>query len=231
MTEPDSDERLRAAFRSQPEADAGPLPDDLQEQIWLAVSGGLDPDQRRALVDRTASDPAAAEAWRVADALWQARLEGESDALSPARGARVVPMAPRRPRLWTAPWLAAAATLVLVSAVVSLQYWRSAPSGDEFRVAPDAAVESLVASGTALSRDEFRLRWTAGPDGARYRLRVTTEDLRPLVAIGELTAPDFTVQPASLADLPPGATVLWQVEMSLPTGQVITSPTFDVRVR
>ena len=231
MTEPDSDERLRAAFRSQPDADAGPLPDDLQEQIWLAVSGGLDPDQRRALVDRTASDPAAAAAWRVANALWQARLAGESDALPAAPGARVGPMTPRRPRLWTAPWLAAAATLVLVSAVVSLQYWQSGPSGDEFRVAPDAAIESLVAEGTALSRDEFRLRWTAGPEGARYRVRVTTEDLRIVATAGELMTPEFGVAPAALAGLPSGATVLWQVEMTLPAGQVIASPTFNVRIR
>ena len=223
MTEPDSDERLRAAFRSQPD-DAGPLPADLQEQIWLAVSGDLDPDQRRALVDRTASDPAAAEAWRVANALWQARLEGQGQA-------RIVPMTPRRPRLWTSPWLAAAATLVLVSAVVSLQYWRSGPSGDEFRVAPDAAIESLVANDAVLPRDDFRLRWTAGPEGARYRLRVTTEELRALATAGELTTPEFRVDPAALTGLAPGTTVLWQVELSLPTGQVIASPTFNVRVR
>ena len=237
---PDADEQLRAAFRSQPDADAAPLPDDVQEQIWLAVSGDLDPDQRRALVDRTASDPAAAEVWRVASALWQARQEegedvrqeGELDAAPRAGQTRAVPVVPRPTRpwasSWTSPWLAAAAALVLVSAVVTLQYRRA---GDEFRLAPDAAIESLVADDASLPRDDFRLRWTAGPEGARYRLRVTTEDLGVLATAAELTTPEFRVDPAALADLPPGTTVLWQVEMSLPTGQAISSRTFDARVR
>ena len=235
MTEGDSDERLRAAFQRQPDADAGPLPDELQEQIWLAVSGDLDPDQRRALVDRTAADPAAAEAWRVAHALWQARQQGEQEGAlapaAPAGHARVVPMAPRRWRPWMSPWLAAAAALVLVSTVVTLQYWPFDPAGDEFRVAPDATIESLVAENASLPRDDFRLRWTPGPEGARYRLRVTTEDLSVIGTASELTTPEFGVDPASLADLAPGARILWQVEMSLPGGQAVSSATFSARVR
>ena len=229
MTERDADQRLRAAFQDDREPASGPVPDDLQEQIWRAVSGDLDPEQRRALVDRTASDPAVAEAWRVASALWQARQEGGG--ITEGSRASVMPMPTRRPRPWASPWLAAAAALVLITTIVTIQYRRSGPAGDEFRVAPGATVQSLVPDDASLPRDEFRLRWTPGPENARFRVRVTTEDLRILVSAGELMEPELVVSPAALADVPSGARILWQVEMALPAGPTITSSTFIVRVR
>lgn len=229
MNERDSDERLRAAFQNEADAESGPVPDELQEQIWLAVSGDLDPEQRRALVDRTASDPAAAEAWRVANALWQARQEGDTSAPSDRAPAVLVPFRRRRP--WAAsPWFAAAAALMLVSTIVTIQYRRSQSPDDEFRVAPDATVESLIPEDASLPRDAFRLRWTPGPENARYRVRVTTEDLRVVANAAELTAPEFVVDPMALTGVPSGTNLLWQVEMTLPNGQTITSSTFFVRV-
>ena len=58
---------------------------------------------------------------------------------------------------------------------------------------------------------------------------MTTEDLRVLATGGDLTMPAFTVEPALLSSLPGAANVLWQVEMSLPSGERLTSPTFITR--
>ena len=130
---------------------------------------------------------------------------------------------------WAPRWLAAAAVLLLGTAigVVSLL---NRPPGDEFRASSGFVVESLVPADAALPRDAFRLRWTPGPEGSRYQVRVTTEDLQVLATAADLTAPEFTVEPAVLARLPEGASVFWQVDVSLPNGERLTSPTFITRV-
>ena len=67
-----SDERLADAFRALGDSHDTELPEDLRERIWLAVSGVLPPEERRELVERTATDPGCAEAWRIASELWRA---------------------------------------------------------------------------------------------------------------------------------------------------------------
>ena len=140
-------------------------------------------------------------------------------------------MAPRSHALpWTSSWLAAAAAVVLAATtgIVSLV---NQPAADEFRTSPGYAVTSLVLADTPLPRSEFRLRWTPGPEGSRYQVRVTTEDLQVLTRATDVAAPEFVVPIAPLAVLPDGARVFWQVDVSLPTGERITSPTFVARVR
>jgi len=222
VTEPRaSDERLAEAFRALGSTDDTEVPEDLRERIWLAVSGALPPEERRDLVERTVTDPACAEAWRVASELWQA-----SQASAAAATALTAPVPAAR---WAPRWLAAAAVLLLGAAlgVISLL---NRPPGDEFRASPDFAVESLLPAGAALPRDAFRLRWTPGPEGSRYDVRVTTEDLRVLATAADLTTAEFAVEPAVLAGLPGGASLLWQVDASLPNGNRLASPTFIVRV-
>ena len=91
-------------------------------------------------------------------------------------------------------------------------------------------MKSLVPPDVALPRDAFRLRWTPGPEESRYQVRVTTEELRVLATAADLTSPEFTVEPAVLS-LPSGASVFWQVDVSLPNGERLTSPTFITRVK
>jgi hypothetical protein len=215
-----SDERLAEAFRARGDTDDAEVPEDLRERIWLAVSGALPPEERRELVDRTITDPAAAEVWRVASEVWRASQA------SAAGGAAEPPALATR---WSPRWLAAAAVLLL-SATIGVVSVINRPPGDEFRASPDIVVESLLPADAVLPRDRFTLRWTPGPDGSRYAVRVTTEDLRVLATGGDLTTPVFTVEPALLSSLPGAANVLWQVEMSLPTGERLTSPTFVTRV-
>jgi hypothetical protein len=196
-------------------ADSGCSAADL-DRIWRAVAGGLPAAERIALVERLVIDPAFAEAWRVAHAL------GRNDVAVPVVGLRRRARAPA--------WLAAAAVALLAVSValVSRLYL---PVGDTLRTPGATRIESLVATDAALSRDAFRLRWSPGPPGSRYQVRATTEDLQVLITVVNLTEPEVTIDPAALAMLTPGSRVLWQVEVTLPTGERETSPTFAARVQ
>jgi hypothetical protein len=196
------------------------VPEELRERIWLAVSGALPAEERRELVERTITDPACAEAWRIANELWQA---------SQSSAAGDGPVASRPAARWAPRWMAAAAVLVLGTAIGVITLLNRSP-GDEFRASPGVSVESLLPAEVALPRNAFTLRWTRGPAGSRYQVRVTTEDLRVLATAADLMTAEFTVEPAVLAELPGGAGVLWQIETSLPNGDRVTSPTFVTRV-
>jgi hypothetical protein len=220
----ESDARLAEAWMTLGPGDGDALPEEMRERIWLAVSGQLPPAERQALVDETIRNPAAAEAWRVAREMWLAARSAHegSDAAGP-------PAAPaKRDGRWAARWLAAAAVLALG---VGLGVWSlSRTPADEFRAAGEYRVESLVPAGSALPRQAFRLRWTPGPSGSRYTVRVSTEDLRILTTAADLSVPELAVDAAALAPLGPGATVLWQVDVALPEGDRTSSETFAVRL-
>jgi hypothetical protein len=221
VTEPrGSDERLADAFCALDDTRTE-LPEDLRDRIWLAVCGALPPEERRDVVERTATDPGCAEAWRVATEMWRA-----SQASAVAGGTVA---APRLTTGWPPRWLAAAAVLILVTAGGMFSLFNLRP-GDEFRASPGVVVASLVPADMPLPRNAFRLRWTPGPEGSRYQLRVTTEDLQVLVTVADLTTSEFVIEPVALSGLPGGASVLWQVDASLPNGARLTSSTFITRV-
>jgi hypothetical protein len=216
-----ANDRLREAFQAQAEAAGGRCSEEDLDRIRRALAGELPASERRDLIDRLAGDPALAEAWRIAAELRSATSTGES-----------APAAPERRRLLFPPraWLAAAAALFVVAAgVVVIQ--RSQPEGnDTFRASDKYVVKSLVAEDAALPRDAFRLRWTPGPPEARYLVRVTTDDLQVLTVAADLTMPELVIGPEVLSRVAPGARVLWQVEVTLPGGERISSQTFTTRV-
>ena len=214
----DADEALREAFQTLGDASAGKCSDADLERIWKAVAGELPASDRRELVDRMATDPAFAEAWRIADELWRA---SQTSSASPSE-----PQA----RWWAPSWIATAALVLLGVSLGLVSYLNRSPN-TEFRNRPGYEVQSAVPSETAISRETFRLRWTPGPQGSRYQVRVTTEDLRVLATADGLTEPEFMVERDRLTTLPPGAKVLWQVDAVLPSGERISSPTFVARVQ
>src|SRR5262245_9609328 len=172
------DDALREAFQSLAEFSRGACSDADLELVWLAVTGKLPASERRALVARMATDRTLAEAWRVATELWRA---------SPDAAVVVERRAPAWP--WSLNWLAAAAALV-VAVTAAVVLWRGEPGGDVLRDQAPVAVESLLAPDAVLPRDAFQLRWTPGPAGSRYEVRVTTEDLRVLARVTDVTAPE-----------------------------------------
>lgn len=218
MTASADDERLRAAFRALAAETSEQCSGDDLEKAWRAVSGELPAEERRGLVERAAGDPAYAEAWRIAYEVQRSQSETAPEAL------------PARARSWNATWLSLAAALVLVIGVALIQVQR--PPADTFRdQGGPATVASLVPSDAVLPRDAFKLRWTAGPEGSRYTVRVTTEDLRVLATAEALASSEFVVPAESLSGLGKGSRVFWQVVMSLPNGESLASDTFVVRIQ
>ena len=213
------DEELRKAFQSLADTTRKePSPADV-DLVWRALSEELPASERRALVERMASDPALAETWRAAHELSR---EAAPSTASAARG-----------RAWAPPfWMTTAAAVLLVGIGigVTLQLSRSA-SEDTYRNAAPYVVNSLVPSDATLSRDAFRLRWSPGPQGARYNVRVTTEDLNVLTTVSDLTTAEYVVSPDRLSTLPSGARVFWQVDVVLPEGDTTSSQTFSVKVQ
>jgi hypothetical protein len=223
VTIPDPElERLRAAHRSagldaRPRADC---PD--AARLWDAAAGTLPAEERRDLVDHTAGCPVCAEAWRLA-----VEIRSES---GPAAGASA--NAPSRPVASRWPVLAMAAALLLAVAggVVLLR----APQGSTvpgFRQAETPGVRSLLPADAPLPREDFELRWSAGPDGSRYEVFVTDESLATLASARDLAAPSFLVPATALDSLSPGARVLWRVRVTLPDGQRRDSETFVATLR
>lgn len=212
-----NDERLREAFQSLAESTAGEMSADDLDRVWAAARCELPAADRQALIERMAVDPMVAEAWRVAHAL--------------GRGCGVdAAIDVRQPASVSFSWLAtAAAVLLLTSALFIVSRDRSGV--DTMRDAGSVRIESLIADDATLPRDACRLRWSPGPPGSRYQVRVTTEDLQILTTIANLTEPQVTIEPARLAALEPGARMLWQVEATLPDGSHATSATFAARIR
>jgi hypothetical protein len=122
------------------------------------------------------------------------------------------------------------AAALLLGVSIGVVSWVNLQPADELRDPGSYQVNSLVPAETVMPRETFRLRWTPGPQGSRYDVRVTTEDLRELATAQDLTEPELVVERDRLAGLLPGARVLWQVDVRLPTGERVSSQTFVARV-
>ena len=217
-----ADESLAEAFRGAWRHVRGTCSEEDPERIWQAVAGELPASERRELVDRMATDPACAEAWRVADELWRA-----------SQGEVTTGAAERHIRSWTPSWLATAALLIL-GVSVGLVSWLNRPQqqGDEFRNPGGYVVRSLVPSETLLTREAFRLRWTPAPQGSRYQVRVTT---RGSASVGDRRGPDCTgvvVEPrAAHGPLAGSAGAVAGRRFGSSSGERVSSETFVARVQ
>lgn len=212
------DEKLREVFGTvSPDAaptDACPSPD----RLWSAVHGELEDADFREVTLHAIDCPTCTEAWRVAR-----EVVKES---GPRESAEPEPHARHGAGLGWWGLAAAAAMLALVALTLELRE-PSTPTGPEpaYRSDVEEPVRSLVPEGGTLARDEFVLRWE-GPEGARYEVRVATEDLRVLATAEDLTEPEYRVPVERLEGLAPGSTIVWQVEAVLPDGSRWTSAGF-----
>ncbi len=210
---------LRAGFQAVGEPAANNESCPQAEAILQAVEGELSPTELRTVVEHTASCAACAEDWRIA-AAYVRELGAQTAA----------------PRAATSGWrrwaLPAAAAVALVA--VGLAWFDGPHPADRDPVYRDqrpAVLRSLVAEGTTLPADAFVLRWEAVPGATAYEVQILTEALDPVTSAKELAAPELRIPASSLAALPSGSLLYWQVTARQGDGSRLVSPTFAVRLR
>ncbi|MCP3064229.1 hypothetical protein LXT21_36195 [Myxococcus sp. K38C18041901] len=227
-------ERLRAVVRGEDAAEEAGSPVD-PDLIWRAVSGELPAEERRAVVERVAADPAWAAAWRLAHELNRASRQSSSDEREDLRGSRArgsggASRDERRFRFaWSRPLWGAVATAALVLVVVAVKLPEDSDAPN-LRGQDTAGLVSRVPEDAALRRNDCVLRWSGGAEGTRWSVRLSTEDLRWVHRADSLEKSEYRVPEAVLAPLEAGTKLLWQVEARLPDGQVLRSATFVNRV-
>lgn len=184
------------------------------EQLFEAASGGLDREQRLKLVDHVSQCAECAQEWRLAMELG-ARPASRFENSGRAR----------------APMFALAASVILAVGLTTY-FVRPGhePRQEESAQYRDAApgLTPVSRTGDRLSRDRAVLRWSPGPEGSTYAVRLTTADLVLVLEQQDMTSAELAVPAAMLEKVPSGEHLLWQVEVHLPDGQRVASQTYAV---
>lgn len=191
------------------------------ERLWDGAHGKLESKETRELVEHLSHCSVCAETWRLAREM---SLEAEME---------------DRDNIFTQPqflgggslfrWLALAASVIVAVALG----WRLLPerATDHVERGTRETVETVMVDGAALPRENFVLEWFPGPEGARYDLLVTTEDLAVVLERGFLAEPSFRIPKSDLTTFPSGTQLLWRVEMALPDGRHVGSSAFRVWIK
>jgi hypothetical protein len=204
-------DELRDAFAGLGET-AVPGPDcPAPDRLWAAATAEAPVEERHEIIAHTATCASCASAFRLARGLSEEKKEA-----SLVRG----PWA-----RWT-PVLGALAAVLLLAIVVP-GLWRSKPG--PYRGGQAQEIRSLADE--ALPRDRAELRWTPGPVGTRYEVRVLTRGGEEIAVESELEAPRYAIPASALAGVPAGTVLYWQVKALHPDGKSSVSKTFEVRLR
>jgi hypothetical protein len=206
---------LKEVFLASPRGE-GPEGCPEPTLFWRGARGELPREELGSLVDHVAGCEHCTEIWRLAR-----EMAASTEALEGAR-----PTVERAGRSWMR-WgaLAFSAALVLTAGITVLQLGTREPVSS-YREAAEGEIHSLLPESLALPRSACLLRWTDLGEGAHYEVSVATVELEPLFSATALEIPELLVPESALADLPPGATILWQVEASLGEGRRAVSGTF-----
>jgi hypothetical protein len=213
-----SEERLREALASVAETagDGVDCPDP--NRLWLSGRDELDPDENEHVVMHLAHCTNCGTAWRIARDL--APDAAAVHTKTPSwflRGG----------------WTRLAAAAVLVIAVGGAYYILSPRVGEQesaYRTQDSESLQSTVDETVPLPRNDFFLRWTAGPEGTIYDVIVSSETVEILARGLELDEPEYRVPAEALEAVASGSRVFWQVNARLPDGRHMESDAFIVLV-
>lgn len=211
---------LKTAFAALSESAGGGPDCPPPEAIWDAVTGVATPARAAAIVDHTSRCFACAEAWRLAREFGAQSIPAPGSAGS-TPAARIQGL-----RAWT---VLAAAVVTVVAGLGVVILRRSAPPV-VMRAGEEVAIVSLVPEAIPLRREECILTWSEPAAGARYTVRVGTEDLSPVALADRLDRAEYTISAKDLEKLPAGSVLVWRVEAVLPDGHRITSTGFRNRL-
>jgi hypothetical protein len=214
-------ERLSRAFaareQSRPQHDC---PD--ADELFEAAAGTLQTERRLAIIDHVSRCAECTQAWRLASELGVRPVAAASAAMGgPIPQARSASMRIRR--------FAFAASAIVAVGLVTYLVVPVDNGTPQYRdvVDPLAPVSQTPGS---LPRDRFVLRWSPGPQGTTYSVRLSTADLAPIPVRSEVATTELTVPTELLANVKPGQDLLWQVEARLPNGRRVVSETYAVRL-
>lgn len=193
------------------------------EKIWEAVRGESTPAEVEALLEHTLRCEACAQDWRLARAV---SVEADSEGAESRLGVS-------RPWWSRAPvWLATAAAIVLAVVGIQQVVERSGPAPAFRETGSDTpSIQTLIPEESSLPRDRFLLKWSPGPEGSLYTVRVMTEDLRPVATVRNLETSEYQVPAKNLERLSAGARLFWEVTMDRPDGSRLNSPVFAIRLQ
>jgi len=214
----DSQETLLDAFAASIEVAGDGRACPTWEAIWKSAHRELERREEDVILMHVGECPACAASWRMARDL----------ALDAAdRPAAPVNKMPRRMA-----WMPLAAAAVLVVAVAGVGIMWIAPDEQEpaYRTIEGEWLRPEIPLEEPLARDDCLLRWTPGPMGSTYKVRVTSENLE-IISVGRwLDEPEFLVSATALEELPPGSRIFWQVSARLPDGHRVDSASFISRI-
>jgi hypothetical protein len=189
-----------------------------QASLWGALEGSLPAAEAEALAIHAGTCAECDEALALGRELLR-----EREALGGPAPARLHRRA--SPARWL--WAGGGALLAAASLLV---WFRPAPREESpLRAGPPAAVVRALAGEGRQQRERLLLRWS-GITGARYSVKLVTEDLTPLLQMGGLQEPELAVPAAALRSLPRGARLFWMVTAHLPGGGAVSSPAFRLEV-
>jgi len=178
-------ERLRHELRRLTETKGDGAECYRVETLWESATGRLARAENRAVVLHIAECASCATAWELARELGPA---GEAAGRAPA---------PTRRR-----WIPAVAAAVLLATVAAWLWKPMEVHEPAYRDTSGDWIVSELEVGRLLERTDCTLRWSAGPEGTTYDVRVTTADLTPIAQGLDLAEPSFRVDPSSLASDP-----------------------------
>lgn len=194
--------------------------------IWEAVAGRLAGERVAEIVDHTVTCGSCAEAWRLAMVL--VAESGMRRADEPVREVLRGPWIVGR-------WAMLAATAATLLLALSLVHFLRPPIADPatpvYRAGTGSReITTPIPEEALLPRSSFHLRWSEGPDGTRYDLRVASEELVVLATARGLATSEYVVPASAFAGLSPASRIAWQVEAVFADGTRASSTTFFVRV-
>lgn len=121
---------------------------------------------------------------------------------------------------------AAAAMVIAVGGAGLYLLSRDAGRAPVFRAQQEDWIQPVAERAASLPRGKFILRWTAGPEGTTFDIRVTTERPGLTRLFPRPRPPGVRVPKEALDPIPPGSRVFWQVTAYLPDGHRSDSATF-----
>lgn len=214
MSQHPSDDDLRAAL-SAAAIHATPGPDCPEPaRLWELAEGNVD----ETVLDHVSVCPSCQEAVRLGRVLVSEH----------AGDAKVVELQPAaNSSRWGFAVLGAALAAGIIGVIV-LRPPVEAPDVDVIR--GELAVPLRSATPDAIPRSAAELRWTEGPEGTVYDVRVLDEQLLPVAEVVGLQVPHWTIPAERLQHLPTPTSLQWRVTARTPEGRRLSSPTWPVRI-